>query len=88
MTWRRIWAYNEPTMNLSHKLNRNGMSHMFNGGECKVRSVAAHNVHEKGGGRTQEGGTSLLLFGELIQQYDLKHQERNSQGWKDGSLWC
>ena len=60
-------AYSEHKMRMGHKLNQNGMSQMFNGGECEVRSVAGHNVHEKEGGRTQEGGTSMLLFGPLIQ---------------------
>jgi hypothetical protein len=67
-----VVAYNEHKINFSQKLNRNGMSQMFNGGECEVRSVAAHNVHEKEGGRTQEGGTSMLLRGVLIQQYDFE----------------
>ena len=65
-------AYNEHKINFSHKLNCNGMSQMFNGGECEMRSVAGHNVHEKEGGRTQEGGTSMLLFGPLIQQHNFK----------------
>lgn len=39
--------YNEDKMNCSHKLNKNGMSQTFNGGECAVRSVVGHNVHEK-----------------------------------------
>jgi len=39
--------YNEHRMNLRHKRNKNGMNQMFNGGEAEIRSVAAHNVHEK-----------------------------------------
>ena len=74
-----VVAYNEHKINFSHKLNRNGMSQMFNGGECEVRSVAAHNVHEKEGGRLQEVGTSMLLFGALIQQHDFE------ASGKDGS---
>ena len=61
-----VVAYNEHKINFSHKLNRNGMSQMFNGGECEVRSVAVHSMHKKGDSRLQEGGTSMLLFGALI----------------------
>ena len=75
-----VVAYNEHKINFSHKLNRNGMSQMFNGGECEVRSVAGHNVHEKEGGRTQEGGTSMLLFGPLIQQHDFEASGKDETG--------
>ena len=65
-------AINEHRMNCSHKLNRNGMSQMFNGGECEVRSVTGHNIHEKKYGKVQRGGTGLLLYGPLIQQQDFE----------------
>ena len=72
--------YNEHKMNCSHKLNRNGMSQMFNGGECEVRSVVGHNVHEKEGDRIQEGGTSILLYGQLIQQHDFEASGKDDTG--------
>ena len=73
-------VYNEHKMNCSHKLNRNGMSQMFNGGNCEVRSVVGHNIHEKAGGRTQEGGTSILLYGQLIHQHDFEASGKDDTG--------
>ena len=39
-----IVAYNEHRMNLGHKQNRNGLSQIFNGGECDVRSVPSEKA--------------------------------------------
>ena len=72
-------AYNEQEINLLHKSNHNKMSQMFNGGECEVRSLAAHNVHKKEG-RTQEGGTHMLLFGALIQQHNFEASGKDESG--------
>ena len=55
-------AYSEHKMRMGHKLNQNGMSQMFNGGESEVRSLVGSNIHEKGGGRIQQGGMSMLMF--------------------------
>ena len=52
---------------------------MFKGGEAEVRSVAAHNVHENVG-RAQEGGTGLLCFGPLIEQYDYEQSGKDDTG--------
>ena len=66
-----VIAGNEHRLNLRHKENKNGFSQMFNGGEADIRSVAAHNVYEsKDVGKIQEGGTDLILYGELIECYD------------------
>ena len=46
----------------------------------RKRSEAAHNVHEKEGGRLQEGGTSMLLFGALIQQHDFEASGKDESG--------
>ena len=43
-----LLAINEHKMRMGHKLNRNGLSQMFNGGEADIRSVMGGNVHEKG----------------------------------------
>ena len=64
-----IAAFNEHQMNLQHKDNRNGFSQLFRGGDADIRSVAANNIHENLG-QVQEGGTALLAFGALIEQYD------------------
>ena len=65
-------AYCKHQLNMRHKKNCNGFNQLFKGGEATVRSIVAHNVHENIG-RTQQGGTSLLLFGHLTEQ--LNHEE-------------
>jgi hypothetical protein len=42
---------------------------MFNGGETELRAIAAHNIN-KDAGKFQEGGTAMLAFGDLIEQFD------------------
>ena len=74
-----IAAFSEHKINPSHKENVNGMSQMFNGGEAEIRTVTGHNVHENVG-RTQQGGTSLLLFGSLIDQYDFEESGKDDTG--------
>ncbi len=34
-----------------------------------MRAIAAHNVNKEAG-KFQEGGTAMLVFGELIEQFD------------------
>jgi hypothetical protein len=48
-------------MGIGDKLNGIGIKQMFNWGESEIRTVTGSNAHEKGGGRTQQGRTSLLL---------------------------
>ncbi len=64
-----VVCYNEHHQNLKHKANCNGFCQMFNGGETKLRTIAAHNVNEDTG-KFQEGGTAMLVFGDLIEQFD------------------
>ena len=73
-------AYNEHKMKFLHASNHKGMSQMFNGRECEVRSVTGRNVHKNYGDRTQEGGTSRLLFGTLIQQHTFKASGKDKSG--------
>jgi hypothetical protein len=61
-----VVAYNEHKLNLKHKMNKVGFNQLFWGGEAEVRSVVAHNVHENRRKRVQEGGTSMLMFGGII----------------------
>jgi hypothetical protein len=76
-----VACYNEHRQNLMHKDNRNGFSQLFRGGEAEVRSVAAHNTHEgKDVGRVQEGGTAMLLFGQLVEQFDFEASGRDDSG--------
>ena len=74
-----VVAYSEHKLNLKHKDNVNGFSQMFNGGEAEVRSDVGHNAYEDVG-RIQQGGTSLLLFGTLIQQLDFRESGSDDTG--------
>jgi hypothetical protein len=42
---------------------------MFNGGETELRAIASHNRNEEVG-KFQEGGTAMMVYGDLIQQFD------------------
>jgi hypothetical protein len=64
---------------MKHKKNYNGFNQLFKGGEATVLSVVAHNVHENIG-RTQQGGTSLLLFGNLTEQLDHDESGKDDTG--------
>ena len=76
-----VACYNEHRQNLMHKDNRNGFAQLFRGGEAEVRAVAAHNTHEgKEVGKVQEGGTAMVLFGQLIEQYDFEASGREDSG--------
>ena len=52
---------------------------MFRGVEAYIRSIAAHNVH-KNLGRVQGGGTSMLLYGTLVDQYNFGHSGKYDTG--------
>ena len=69
---------------MKHKENYNGFSQLFRGGEADIRSVVAHNVHENVG-TVQEGGTSMILFRSLIQQFDVDHSGKDDTGL---GRWC
>jgi hypothetical protein len=73
-----IVAYNEHRLNMRDRRNVNGFNQLFKGGKAALQSVVVHNIHENIG-RVQEGGTSLLLFGSLMEQLD------NGQPGKDES---
>jgi hypothetical protein len=64
-----VVCYDEHHQNLKHKANRNGFCQMFNGGETELRAIAAHNINEDAR-KFQEGGTAMLVFGDLIEQFD------------------
>ena len=74
-----IVAFIEHKLNVRHKDNKNGFSQMFNGGEYKIRAVAANNVHANVG-RVQQGGTSLMTYGPMIEQYDLENSGKDETG--------
>ena len=72
-------AYSEHKLNMRHKDNSNGFRQMFNGGEADIRTVVGHNVHENVG-RVQQGGTSLLMYGPLIQHLDMDESGCDDSG--------
>ncbi len=65
---------------MQHKLNKVGFNHLFWGGEAEVRSVVVHNVHVEKKRRVQEGGTSMLMFGKLIDYLDSSQSGREESG--------
>jgi hypothetical protein len=64
-----IVTYIEHQLNMRHPRNINGFNQLFQGGETEIWSIVANNVHENIGQR-QQRGTSLMLFGPLIEQLD------------------
>jgi hypothetical protein len=64
-----IVCYNVHRQNLWHTSNRNGFRQMLKGGEMELRAIALNNVH-KYVGKFQEGGTAMMTYGSLIQQFD------------------
>jgi hypothetical protein len=42
---------------------------MFNGGKTELRAIAFHNRNEDAE-KFQEGGTAMMVYGNLIQQFD------------------
>ena len=67
-----VVCYNEHRVIAMHKENYNGFNQLFRCGEADIRSVVAHNIH-KNLSKLQEVGTSMLLFGPLIQLLDFEH---------------
>jgi hypothetical protein len=79
-------AYCEHRLNMQHKKNCNGFNQLFKGGEAAIQLVVAHNVH-KNVGRTQQGGTSLLLFGHLTEQLDYDETGKDALGLGRWTVW-
>ena len=52
---------------------------MFNGEEAETRTQTGHNRHENVG-LMQQGGTSLLLYGQLIDQYGFEDSGKDDTG--------
>ncbi len=76
-----VVAYCEHRINLKHRQNRVGFNRLFWEGEAEVRSGVSHNVHaEEIKGRTQEGGTSMLAFGGVIDYLDMAQLGKDKSG--------
>ncbi len=73
-----VVCYNKHCQNLWHK-NQNGFRQMFNVGETDLRVIASHNVHETAG-KYQEGGTAVLNYCNLLQQFDPGGSGRDDLG--------
>ena len=52
---------------------------MFNGGETELRAIASHNRNEDAE-KFQEGGTAMMVYGNLIQQFNPKASGRDDLG--------
>jgi hypothetical protein len=52
---------------------------MFNGGKTELRAIASHNRNEDVG-QFQEGGTAMMIYGDLIQQFDSEGSGRDNLG--------
>jgi hypothetical protein len=77
-----VAAYCEHKLNMRHKKNGNGFNQLFKGGEVVVQTIVAHNLHENVG-KVQQGGTSLILFGQLTEQLDPNkgRKDPTDPGW-------
>ncbi len=74
-----IAAYNKHRLNMQHRGNVNSFNQIFKGGEAAIQSVVVHNIHENIS-KVQEGGTSLLLFGTLMDQLDHNQMGKDETG--------
>jgi hypothetical protein len=52
---------------------------MFNGGETELWAIGSHN-RNKDAGKFQEGGTAMMIYGNLIQQFDPEESGRDNLG--------
>ncbi len=48
-------------------------------GEAAIQSIVAHNVH-KNVGRTQQGGTSVIMFGPITEQIEHERSGKDNTG--------
>ena len=72
-------AIAEYRVNGKHKRNRNGFRQMFQGGDVEMRAITAHNMHENVS-KFQDRGTSLILCGTLVEQYDSENSGKDGTG--------
>jgi hypothetical protein len=60
-------------------MNHNGFNQLFKGCEAAIHSIVAHNIHENFR-KTQQGGTSLMLFGPIMEQLDFDWSGKDNTG--------
>ena len=78
--------YVEHRLNLKHKENKNSFKQMFQR-EDTVKAVGAHNVRENVG-RTQEGGTAMVAFGETTAYVKSIIKDDTGLGRFSGMRYC
>jgi hypothetical protein len=74
-----IAAYCKHKIIKKRKKNVNGFNQLFKRGEAAIHSIVAHNVHENVG-KIQQGGTSLVMFGHLMQQIEGNESGKDPKG--------
>ncbi len=82
-----IVCYNEHCQNLRHKANRNRFQQMFNGRETELRAIVSHN-RNKDVGKFQEGGTAMMVYSDLIQQFTRRSPDETTWVWDGGRTCC
>lgn len=75
-----VVAFNEMRVNWKHKAHMNGLGKMFQGGGLDIKAVTAHNTHEGGSYKTQEGGTAMLAYGQILNSLDLLELSKDKTG--------
>jgi hypothetical protein len=62
---------------------------MFNGGETELWAITSHNRNIDAG-KFQEGGTAMMVYGDLIQQFNPEESGRDDLGlgWWTYMLFC
>jgi hypothetical protein len=74
-----IVCYNKHWQNLHHKSNWNGFQQMFDGGKTELQAIASHN-RNKDVGKYQEGGTAMMVYSNLIQQFNPEDSGQDDLG--------
>ena len=74
-----IAAYNKHWLNMKHNDNAYGFNQLFRGGEAVIQSVVSDKTHENIC-KTQEGGTSMLMFGPTTDYLDHTSEKRDILG--------
>jgi hypothetical protein len=64
---------------MRHRAYCNGFNQLFKGGGAAIQSIVAHNVHENFG-KTQQSGTSLIIFGPITEQLDFERSGKDNTG--------
>ena len=79
-----IVCYDEHRQNLRHKSNWNEFRQMFNGGETELGVIVCLDKNKEVK-KFQEGGTAMIVYGDLIQQYNPEESGRDDLGL--GHCW-